>query len=182
MQLSSEKTMGDRAGLVTAVLHDVLLKGEKVVFADAYMTNRTLNLVHQIFKARTEKVKVIYNSWCQEPRKAYRLVDKKQFKEELIKRLKSGKNCVAFCGTKKFADEVNKQVKKELPDLAILYYSGDTPGSVKEADLADVKCRWLQCSLLLYTSTLTVGVSADIDELCWCCGCFAAHNSFAVVA
>ena len=60
---------------------------------------------------------------------------------------------------------MNKQVKKELPDLAILYYSGDTPGSVKEADLADVKCRWLQCSLLLYTSTLTVGVSADIHEL-----------------
>ena len=51
MQLSSEKTMGDRAGLVTAVLHDVLLKGEKVVFADAYMTNRTLNLVHQILQS-----------------------------------------------------------------------------------------------------------------------------------
>ena len=182
MQLSSEQTMSDRAGLVTGVLHDVLLKGDKVVFADAYMTNRTLNLVHHIFNTREEKVKVIYNSWCQEPRKAYRLVDKKQFKEELIKRLKSGKNCVAFCGTKKFADDVNKQVKKELPDLAILYYSGDTPGSVKEADLADVKCRWLQCSLLLYTSTLTVGVSADIDELCWCWRCFASHNIFAVVA
>jgi len=182
MQLSSEKTMSDRAGLVTGVLHDVLLKGDKVVFADAYMTNRTLNLVHHIFNTREEKVKVIYNSWCQEPRKAYRLVDKKQFKEELIKRLKSGKNCVAFCGTKKFANKVNKQVKKELPDLAILYYSGDTPGSVKEADLADVKCRWLQCSLLLYTSTLTVGVSADIDELCWCWRCFASHNIFAVVA
>ena len=69
------------------------------------ITNRTLNLVHHIFNTREEKVKVIYNSWCQEPRKAYRLVDKKQFKEELIKRLKSGKNCVAFCGTKKFADE-----------------------------------------------------------------------------
>ena len=122
------------------------------------------------------------NALCQEPRKAYRLDDTKQFKEELIKRLKSGKNCVAFCGTKTIADEVNKQVKKELPDLAILYYSRDTPGSVKEADLADVKCRWLQCSLLLYTSMLTVGVSADIDELCWCWHCFASHHSFAVVA
>ncbi len=158
--------MGDRAGLVTAVLHDVLLNGEKVVFADAYVTNRTRNLVHQIFKARTQKVKVIYNSWCQEPHKDYRLDDKKEFVHELIKRMKSGKNCVAFCGTEEFADEVHKQVKKELPDLAILYYSGDTPGSVKEADLADVKCRWLQCSLLLYTSTLTVGVSANIHELC----------------
>ncbi|KAL3144619.1 hypothetical protein ABBQ32_004341 [Trebouxia sp. C0010 RCD-2024] len=96
------------------------------------MTNRTLNLVHHIFNTREERVKVIYNSWCQEPRKAYRLVDKKQFKEELIKRLKSGKNCVAFCGTQKNA----REVKKELPDLAILYYSGDTPGSVKEADRA----------------------------------------------
>ena len=165
-QLSSEKTMGDRAGRVTAVLHDVLLRGEKVVFADAYMTNRTLNLVHQIFNARTEKVKVIYNSWCQEPRQAYRLDDKKEFIHELIKRLKSGKNCVAFCGTKAFADKLHNQVKQQLPDLAILYYSRDTPGSVKEADLADVKHRWLQCSLLLYTSTLTVGVSADIHELC----------------
>ena len=135
-QLSSEKTMGDRAGRVTAVLHDVLLRGEKVVFADAYMTNRTLNLVHQIFNARTEKVKVIYNSWCQEPRKAYRLDDKKEFIHELIKRLKSGKNCVAFCGTKAFADKLHNQVKQQLPDLAILYYSRDTPGSVKEADLA----------------------------------------------
>ncbi|KAL3146223.1 hypothetical protein ABBQ32_002924 [Trebouxia sp. C0010 RCD-2024] len=137
-ELSSDTTMSDRDGLVTGVLYDVLLKGDKVVFADAYFTSRTLNLVHHIFNTREEKVKVIYNSWCQEPRKAYRLVDKQQFKEELIKRLKSGKNYVAFCGTKKFADKVNKQVKKELPDLPILYYSGDTPGSVKEADLADV--------------------------------------------
>lgn len=34
------------------------------------MTNRTLNLVHHIFNAREEQVKVIYNTWCQEPRKA----------------------------------------------------------------------------------------------------------------
>lgn len=117
------------------------MRGEKVVFADAYMTNRTLNLVHQIFNARTEKVKVIYNSWCQEPRKAYRLDDKKEFIHEVIKRLKSGKNCVAICGTKAFADKLHNQVKQQLPDLAILYYSQDTPGSVKEADLADVKHR-----------------------------------------
>ncbi|KAL3146486.1 hypothetical protein ABBQ32_000743 [Trebouxia sp. C0010 RCD-2024] len=96
MQLSSDTTMSDCAGLVTGVLYDVLLKGDKVVLADAYITSRTLNLVHHIFNTREEKVKVIYNSWCQEPRKAYRLVDKQQFKEELIKRLKSGKNCVAF--------------------------------------------------------------------------------------
>ena len=108
MQLSSEKTMGDRAGLVTAVLHDVLLKGEKVVFADAYMTNRTLNLVHQIFKSRTEKVKVIYNSWCQEPHKANRLDDKKEFVHELIKRLKAGMqvNFVQERGTKPHFDHM----------------------------------------------------------------------------
>ncbi|KAL3135246.1 hypothetical protein ABBQ38_006222 [Trebouxia sp. C0009 RCD-2024] len=69
MQLSSETTTSDRAGLVTGVLHNVLLKGDKVVFADAYMTNRTLNLVHHTFNAREDKVKVIYNSWFQEPGK-----------------------------------------------------------------------------------------------------------------
>ncbi len=108
MQLSSEKTTGDRAGLVTAVLHDVLLKGEKVVFADAYMTNRTLNLVHQIFKSRTEKVKVIYNSWCQEPHKANRLDDKKEFVHELIKRLKAGMqvNFIQERGTKPHFDHM----------------------------------------------------------------------------
>ena len=64
-QLSSKATMEDRAGIVTQVLYDVLMKGHKVVFADAYMTRRTLNLVHHIFDARNDKVKVIYNSWCQ---------------------------------------------------------------------------------------------------------------------
>ena len=166
MQLSSDTTMSDRAGLVTQVLHDVLMNGRKVVFADAYVTNRTLNLVEHIFTARAEKVKVIHNSWCQEPCKAYKLDNKKQFADELIKRLASGKNCAVFCGTKAFADKLYNQVKQELPDLDILYYSGDTPGSVKEADLADVKNRWLQCALLLYTPTLTVGVSADVHVLC----------------
>ena len=120
MQLSSEATMSDRAGLVSGVLHDVLLKGEKVVFADAYMTNRTLNLVHHIFNARAEKVKVIHNSWCQEPRKAYRLNNKKQFADELIKRLASGRKCAVFCGTKTFADKLHNQVKQQLPNLDIL--------------------------------------------------------------
>jgi len=119
-QLSCETTMSDRAGLVTAVLHGVVMKGRKVVFADAYTTNRTLNLAHHIFNARAEKVKVIHNSWCQEPRKAYRLNNKKQFADELIKRLASGRKCAVFCGTKTFADKLHNQVKQQLPNLDIL--------------------------------------------------------------
>ncbi len=161
-QLSSEMTMEDRAGTVTQVLYDVLMKGQKVVFADAYMTSRTLNLVHHIFNARNDKVKVIYNGWCQEERVAYNLLDREQFTKEIIKRLKSGKKCAAFCGTKAFADKVHKRVKQELPDLPVLYYSRDTPGKKKEEDLADVNSCWVQCNLLLYTSTLTVGVSKNM--------------------
>ena len=112
-QLSSEMTMQDRTGTVTQVLYDVLMKGRKVVFADAYMTSRTLNLVHHIFNARNDKVKVIYNHWCQEERVAYNLLDREQFTKEIIKRLKSGKKCAAFCGTKAFADKVYKRVKQE---------------------------------------------------------------------
>ena len=113
-QLSSQMTMEDCAGIVTQVLYDVSMKGQKVVFADAYMTSRTLNLVHHIFDARNDKVKVIYNSWCQE-RVAYRL-DKEEFTNELIKRLQFGKHCAAFCGTKAFAGKVYKRVKQALPD------------------------------------------------------------------
>ena len=98
-QLSSQMTMEGRAGIVTQVLYDVLMKGQKVVFADAYMTSRTPNLVHHISDARNDKVKVIYNSWCQEERVAY-LLDKEEFTKELIKRLQFGKHCAAFCGTK----------------------------------------------------------------------------------
>ena len=157
-QLSSQTTMGDRAGIVTQVLYDVLMKGHKVVFADAYMTSRTLNLVHHIFDARNDKVKVLYNSWCQEERVAY-LLDKEEFTKELIKRLRFGKHCAAFCGTKAFADKVYKRVKQAIPDLPVLYYSRDTE---KEEDLADVNSSWVQCNLLLYTSTLTVGVSKSM--------------------
>ena len=159
-QLSSQMTMEDRAGIVTQVLYDVLMKGQKVVFADAYITRRTLNLVHHIFDARNDKVKVIYNSWCQE-RVAY-LLDKEEFTKQLIKRLTAGKNCAVFCGTKAFADYVYKHVKQALPDLPVLYYSRDTPGKKKEEDLADVNSSWVQCNLLLYTSTLLVGVSKNI--------------------
>ena len=112
-QLSSQMIMEDRAGTVTQVLYDVLMKGQKVVFADAYMTSRTLNLVHHIFNARNDKVKVIYNGWCQEERVAYNLLDREQFTKEIIKRLKSGKKCAAFCGTKAFADKVHKRVKQD---------------------------------------------------------------------
>ena len=94
-QLSSKATMEDRAGIVTQVLYDVLMKGHKVVFADAYMTRRTLNLVHHIFDARNDKVKVIYNSWCQEERVAY-LLDKEEFTKGLIKRLTAWRELCSF--------------------------------------------------------------------------------------
>ena len=160
-QLSSQMPMEDRASIVSQVLYDVLMKGQKVVFADAYKTRRTLNLLHHIFDARNDKVKVIYNSWCQEERVAY-LLDKEQFTKELIKRLQLGKHCAAFCGTKAFADKVYKRVKQVLLELPILYYSRDTLGKKKEEDLADVNSSWVQCNLLLYTSTLTVGVSKSM--------------------
>ena len=159
-----------RAGIVTQVLYDVLMKGQKVVFADAYMTSRTLNLVHHIFDARNDKVKVIYNSWCQEERVAY-LLDKEEFTTELIKRLQLDKHCAAFCGTKAFADKVYKRVKQAIPELPVLYYSRDTPGKKKEEDLADVNSSWVQCNLLLYTSTLTVGVSKGMI-------CYAYTDTF----
>ena len=81
---------------------------------------------------------------------------------ELIKRLQSGRHCAAFCGTKAFADKVYKRVKQALPDLPVLYYSRDTPGKKKEEDLADVNSSWVLCSLLLYTSTLLVGVRKNM--------------------
>lgn len=66
------------------------------------------------------------------------------------------------CGTKAFADYIYKHVKQALPDLPVLYYSRDTPVKKKEEDLADVNSSWVQCNLLLYTSTLLVGVSKNI--------------------
>ena len=120
--------------------------------------------MHRIFDARNDKVKVIYNSWCQEERVAY-LLDKEEFIKELIKRLQSGKHCAAFCGTKAFADKVYKCVKQAIPELPVLYYSRDTPGKKKEEDLADVNSSWLQCNLLLYTSTLSRGKQRH-DMLC----------------
>jgi hypothetical protein len=82
-----------------------------------------------------------------------------------MSRLAKGEPC-AFAVTKKkkYGDMLYKKIKTLFPNKNILYYSSDTPDSVKKRDFKDVNQSWKDADVLIYTPTVSTGISFEVKD------------------
>ena len=139
-------------------MYNIIKNSKKVMVMDAYITTRSHNMLKEI-KGNLNKENTLYlqNDFMNEKR-SFVDCDKTMLFHNIEKELGRGKRCVVVCGSSGFADYITSRVK----GYDIKHYNSKKPLELK----TDVNEEWKDCDLLIYTPTITAGISYDpMNEL-----------------
>lgn len=169
----SSTTMNGRQLAVWDILTELITNAEKVVYADAFLTNRTINIARHFGKDIT----LIQNETPATIRNAQELHGG-VFCSKLLDSIKDGKkNYVCYSSVNKLIDNVsrlegasmeNDDVKKVM-DKSLIYHA--KVGDEVFDSLASINSSWKDASMVITSPTNTIGCSyspegdADFDEV-----------------
>lgn len=152
------------------VFEKAIRTAKKVLVMDAFLSRRSFNAIKTIRPNASSELTV--NEW----KPAKRFAEKCKNKEEMWANLKScleaGERCVVVSGSKKFAIHLVLNalaaglVKGDMDQEGI--YTGEDVKLYHSANPLDlstkVETEWSKCKLLIYSPTITCGVSYTNDD------------------
>ena len=135
-------------------IYDIIKNSNKVMIMDAYLTTRSYHMVKDIYGDDIINKKSHYlNNTFKYDKREYIECDKSGFVECIMRKLKDKKRCVVVCGSKKLSD----YIKDMANSYNIKSYDNRNPLPLT----CDVNEEWANCQLLIYTPTITAGISYD---------------------
>jgi hypothetical protein len=87
--------------------------------------------------------------------------------------------CVVPCHSRKRADAIAKEARARYGSEVVRLYTGESDDHVKQRDFADAAAAWAGALLVIYTGTVSVGVSAALPHLTHVFACFIGGNATA---
>jgi hypothetical protein len=145
-------------------LVEVIKRSNKVIFADAFISNRTINFC----KSFEEKITMIKNNTEPTERQAVE-IDKKDFNSYLVEDLQAkNKNYICFSSKTdliKFKSilKCDKQLGLKDFDKKALYYYGKGDDKVFET-LKNINEEWTNASIVCTSPSITVGNSYSVKD------------------
>jgi hypothetical protein len=136
-----------------------LRNAEKIVCCDAFLSNKSVEVVNMICSGQTRKTATVVNSFNPYKRKAFELKNDADLMKQLTKDLQQDKKCVFVCGSKTKAEAFVKSIEEECPGKNVLFYYGNMDEKKKE--FSNVEDLWADVDLLIYTPVITCGVNYD---------------------
>tara|TARA_R110002074_G_scaffold19985_1_gene63549 strand:- start:108 stop:3545 length:3438 start_codon:yes stop_codon:yes gene_type:complete len=135
-------------------IYDMIRNSNKIIVMDAYLTSRSFDMIKDILKEDilNKKSILIKNKFKYEQRE-YIDCDKKGFIKNLKNLINDGKRCVVVSGSKNLSDSI----KLEIQNITIKTYDNKNPLPL----CVNVNDEWKDCQLLIYTPTITAGISYD---------------------
>lgn len=136
----------------------IITRAKHVVLSDAFVSQRCFHLLRNL-GVQSHQIQYNVNTCQPTSRSAFQVSDKK-FINLLVHKLKKGKRCVVFCGSKNKLELIKGNVDHHVPSADALYYMGDENNSSFE----NVREEWSGRDLVAYTPTITVGVNFDLKD------------------
>jgi hypothetical protein len=152
------------------VFEKAVRTAKKVLVMDAFLSKRSFNAINTIRPNAVSALTI--NEWKPAKRHYNRCADKNTMCLKLKQSLEKNERCVVVSGSKKYAIQLVNAVikagliKGELDEDGI--YIGDEVKLYHSGNPLDLSCKvneeWSKCKLLIYSPTITCGVSYDNPE------------------
>lgn len=143
-------------------LNELILRAEKVVCADAFLTNRTIRFV----KSYNQPITLIKNNTSPVKREAIRMVYE-DLEKQLIEELKQKKKPYICSSTKKQLEliEAGKKFMPEIFNKSLMYFGGyKREDKMFKESLKHINTTWKDASFVATTPTNTIGCSFSIKN------------------
>lgn len=144
-----------------AMFQWMLATAARVVCMDANIGDRTLHVLQRMRPGHP-----VTFHWNQYQRAAddkyFFTADQAVWLDHLFERLRLGQRVVLPTNSLAEARAFEAGVRARFPDKAVRLYSSETPPSEKERHFADVHAYWSDLDVLIYTPTVSAGVSYEL--------------------
>ena len=147
-----------------------LREAKKVLFLDAFMSDKTLNLIRLAFKDTGKTIVYTENEWLPENRRAVRIVSnnskslKSRMYEAIEAKIRLNQRVVLFTSNNKYGMAVNQRLRQEFPYKNILIYNKYTDDRVKDSHFDNVDQAWASADVVIFSPVLLAGVSFNIVD------------------
>ncbi len=186
-QFSSTETMKGKIDRVSASFENIWKNAKFKLVCDAFIDPKTLKFIEHMDKkvkkdnilddcfagvmhTPYDHIQFVKNEYIPEEREAFEL---KRYKDpdigiidnlqtHLLKSLRSGKKCIFVTASKQRGDEFLIKLQRTTDKIKYKFYNSSSPNL--QEDLSNVNESWKELDLLMYTSSITVGVNFDIEH------------------
>lgn len=143
-----------------SIFEKLIGSAKHVVCMDANIQDRTYNVIKSLRPNRP--IRFHHNEFKRASTDKYSFAPtQKIWLDRLFDALKNEKRIVVPVNTRKVADALHKMIYALFPHLNIMNYTSQTSETTKIQHFSDVKNYWSQFDVLIYTPTLTAGVSYE---------------------
>jgi hypothetical protein len=153
-----------------------LLKYSKhVICMDAGISDRTFRIIDSIRGAEG----LLYHACVHKNATADRYsltADRGKWLGMLYTSLGKGERAAISISSLTEARAIEAGIKKKFPGKVVKLYSSETLQSEKREHFADVNTYWQQCDVLMYTPTVSAGVSFEVRHFDRCFGYFTDQS------
>lgn len=165
--VSSETLLNNGLEENLTKLKSLIINSKKVLIMDAFLSNRSFKAIIDVnandHKVKKENAYYLKNDYKYEPRTA-KEHEKKTMVKEIVKMLEENKRVVVCTGSKKYGDTIVLNVKKHFKDWTedeeILFYNKHN----QLPNETNVNDEWSKCKILIYSPTITCGISYTNKE------------------
>jgi hypothetical protein len=189
-QFSSTVTMRGKIDKVVNSFINIWKNANFKLVCDAFIDPKTLKFIEYLEKRKKEEytlndcfagiihtpydhVLFMKNEVLPEERKAFQLkretkrvdgnkITTDKLQDHMIESLRNGKKCIFVTASKQRGEEFLNRMRPKLPHIKYKFYNSNNYDD--RGDLLDVNTHWNELDLLMYTSSITVGVNFDIEH------------------
>ena len=144
-----------------AMFQWMLATARRVICMDANVGDRALHVLQKMRPAHP-----VHFHWNQYQRAADLIyhfsADQAVWLDHLFERLRAGQRVVLPTNSLAEAEAFEAAIRQRFPEKAVRLYSSRTPPSEKERHFADVHTHWSDLDVLIYTPTVSAGVSYEL--------------------
>ena len=136
-------------------LNTLIQKTPKVFIMDAFLSNRSVEPIVSI--RNMDNVYYYQNDYKYDVREYYESGTLANFQADMITNIKNGKKCVAVVGSRNFGKEIMQNLNTNTTDKRTKFYNCENPLNLTSV----VNNEWAGLDLLMYSPTITCGISYD---------------------
>ncbi|KAJ3061119.1 hypothetical protein HK102_009244, partial [Quaeritorhiza haematococci] len=169
----------ERLPSASDVFEHLVRSARKVVVMDAFILPKTIVALKDLLGDQPGLRRLVVNRYKHEDIRTVDIPDFEVFKGQMIDLVDSGRKFAVFTTSKGIGDDIKAFLKQHNRDLRIQFYNSSMPGK-STRELQEVNESWVNYDVVIYTPTITVGVSFDVPDYFYTIFVYAGMKSCTV--
>lgn len=161
----SQFDSGNMMNMSFAIAHftNLMKNAKQVICMDAFMSKRTIDVIRSMRGEDGEVIEI--NKHMNATEYTYNVTYSEiDFIRNMNKSIDGGKKIVVVSNKLSKLNELHELITKHYPTLKTVLYSSKSDPSIKRDHMKDINTTCVKYDVMLYSPTLTAGVSIEVDH------------------